>query len=348
MAADLADNEAAKIGAAAERKQRAEGEASIEAILKSDASGKAVYWRRRIGDRESLEVERAGTYPPRRFLALAEKAAGQAGKGYWNRPQAVEAVAAELVMKVMAKTGGTMPKVGSLGRDHDGHENPDLAYLTASARRLIVSAMRGDAAAAGLAAEAAPTGDALDQQDADRDLAELMGEAEAAAEGPRDPYLADAAEGADLLNPQVREGARVLAQVAGKREDACMAAITSSLRAPVAKSADLAHSGYGSSPAAARKAAQRGRDVLRPVIAGILRERAEKVSDDDAEFLAGRVALAFLCENEDRDHAPRHVMEDTAHKPYRALKIDWPTVTQPEEISPITVYTATQPDWRTA
>jgi hypothetical protein len=353
MAADSADMEAAKIGAAAERKRREESDTSIEAILKSDEQGgKAVYWRRRIranGEvRESLEAERAGTYGGRAFLRLAEKAAGQAGKGRWNRPEAVEAVAAELVTRVMAKTGGVLPKVGSLGRDQGQHENPDLAYLTATARTLIVSAMRGDRDAAGLAAEAAPVSDAADGSDLDRSLGELMGEADTAAEGQRDPYLSDPPEqGADLLNRHVRAGASTLACLTGTSDHNGLAAIVSALRGNLAKSADLSDAGYGSSPAAARKAAQRGREALRPVLSDILRKRAENTDDPDAEVSAGEVALSYLCENEDSDRPPRHIMEGSPQQQYRKPKAERPAVvTRGEEIPPI-VYYADAPDWRT-
>lgn len=354
MAAEVADMESAKIGAAAERKRREESEDSITAVLKSDENGgRAVYWRRRIRgsngeSRESLEAERAGTYGPRAFLRLAEKAAGQAGKGRWNQPEATEAVASELVVRIMAKTGGVMPKVGSLGRQHSGHENPDLAYLTATARTLIVSAMRGDRDAAGLAAEAAPVAESADAPDLDRSISDLMGESVTAAEGRQDAYLSDPPEpGADLLNPAVRDGVARLAVVAQARKAAVEAAIASALRSPLAKSADLADAGYATSPASARKAAQRGREVLRPVLSDILREREEKADDPDAEVSAGAQALAYLCENEDSDAAPRHPMEGTPHGTYRRPKIEWADVVAPREEIPPTVYHASAPDWRT-
>jgi hypothetical protein len=342
MARDLADAEAAKIGAAAERKRREESENSIEAVLASDGSGgRAVYWRRRVRvsgeNRESLEVERSGAYTERGFLRLCEKAAGQAGKGRWNRPEAVEAVAAELVVRTMAKTGGRVPKVGSIGRADAGHENPDLAYLTAAARRLIVSALRGEDA--GLASEAAPIGDADQDQDHELSLAELMGEADAAAEGPRDPYIAEPAQkGADLLNPQAKAAAGMLASFTGGSVHNTEAAIVAIFRSGVAKSADIADAGYAASPAAARKAAQRGRDLLRPVLSDALRERQELLEDPDAE-VSGRVQiLDSLCENEDGERAEIHAMEGTPHGTYRRPKIDWPMVTQPAEPAPVRCY----------
>ncbi len=347
MAADMAHAEAAKIGAAAERKQRREQGQSIEAILTSDdKGGKAIYWRRKVGrDGEAVEVERSGAYTERAFLRMAEKAAGQAGRGRWNRPEAVEAVAAELVARTMAKTGGRMPKRGTLGREHEGHENPDLAYLTSAARHLIASANRGEAS--GLLCEAAPIGDADQDQGMDLSLAELMGEAEAAAEGPRDPYLAEPAEdGADLLNPQVRAAAETLADLGGERPAAVKAAIAATLRSPLARSADLADAGYASSPASARKAKQRGGAVLKRLIGELLAERMEKAGDPDAELSTLALTFAHLCENEDGTGSRPHPMEGAPHKPYRRPNIEWPLVTPHEEIPP-TIYTAPEPDWRT-
>jgi hypothetical protein len=353
MAADMAQAEAAAIGAAAERKRRGESERSIEAILTSDSQGgKAVYWHRTItanGERrESLEVERSGAYTPRAFLRMAEKAAGQAGKGRWNKPEAVETVAAELVARTLAKTGGRMPAKGALGRKvGSGHENPDLAYLTTAARHLIASAMRGEDA--GLASEAAPIGDAEESGSAELSLAELMGEAEAAAEGPRDPYISDPVEpGADLLNSEVRGWARKVGYcTAGTSAAPVEAAIVSALRSPLAKSEDMAQAGYASSPAAFRKAAQRGREALRPTIEAILSEREENRNDPNAELSEAAESFAHLCLKEDNEPADRHPMEATPHGVYRRPNIEWPMVT-PREEGPLISYKADAPDWRVA
>ncbi len=206
--------------------------------------------------------------------------------------------------------------------------------------------MRGDRDAAGLAAEAAPVADAADGADLDRSMAELMGESETAAEGPRDAYLADPVEdGADLLNRHVKAGASTLACLTGTSDHNGTAAICAALRGNVAKSADLADAGYGTSPAAARKAAQRGREALRPVLQDILREREENADDPDAEISAGAVALAYLCENEDSDAAPRHIMEGSPQQTYRKPKAERPAVVTPAEEIPPTVY---WPTWRGA
>lgn len=348
MAADIADAEAAKIGAAAERKRRQESSDSIGAILASDGKGgRAVYWQRRIRgadgeNRESLEVERSGSYSPRAFLRLASKAAGQAGKGRWNRPEAVEAVAAELVVRTMAKTGGRMPMSGSLGRQCEGHENPDLAYLTSAARHLIASALRGEDA--GLASEAAPIGNA-DQTAGDRSLADLMGEAGVASEGPRDPYLADPlTQGADLLNPDARKAAQSVAGLAAERPAAVLTAIVAAFRGPLAKSADLADAGYAASPDAARKAAQRGREALLRAIQRADDETRDAGDDTESGFM---LAVTNLCDIEERERVPRPLMEGSPHTAYQRPKIEWPLVTEREDISPVTTYTATKPDWRT-
>lgn len=349
MAADMANAEAAAIGAAAERKRRGESERSIEAILTSDSQGgKAVYWHRTItanGERrESLEVERSGAYTPRAFLRMAEKAAGQAGKGRWNKPEAVETVAAELVARTLAKTGGRMPAKGSLGRKVTGkHENPDLAYLTTAARHLIASAMRGEDA--GLASEAAPIGDAEDSGNAELSLAELMGEAEVAAEGPRDPYISEPVEpGSDLLNKETRGWANGLGLCCGGSAAPVEAAIVAALR-PAAKSEDLAKAGYAASPAAFRKAAQRGRDALRPVLQHVMRERMENSDDPDAELSQVSEAFRHLCIKDESEPVDKHPMEGTPHGVYRRPNIEWPMVT-PHEESPLISYKADAPDWR--
>lgn len=341
MAADLAESEQIAIGAAAERKQRREDETQIDAILTSDhKGGRAVYWRRSIRGRDSVEVERAGTYSARSFLRLAEKAAGQAGKGRWNRPEAVEAVAAELVARTMAKTGGTLPVRGSLGKESAGHENPDLAYLTVAARRLIVSAQRGDTDAAGLAAEAAPVADAIETESADLSLSDLMAESEAAAEGPRDAYLADPPQpGADLLSVDTRAAANEIGRLAGERPAACAAAICAALRTGVAKSADLADAGYGASPGSVRKAAERGRKALRRSLAHLV---AKPVSTWNALDWARAEAVASLCEREDAERCPPHVMEGSPTGTYRPRRLAWRERTQPAEPAPVRIFTVSQ------
>lgn len=365
MAADMAQAEAAAIGAAAERKRRGESERSIEAILTSDSQGgKAVYWHRTItanGERrESLEVERSGAYTPRAFLRMAEKAAGQAGKGRWNKPEAVETVAAELVARTLAKTGGRMPAKGALGRKvGSGHENPDLAYLTTAARHLIASAMRGEDA--GLASEAAPIGDAEESGSAELSLAELMGDAEVAAEGPRDAYLAEPVHaGADLLNDEAKQAAEVVASHTDGSPAAVVAALAAAMRSPLAKSEDLADAGYASSPAAFRKAAQRGREalikacneafcdeVISTVKRGTPNEANDNFSPETVAYFELCEALANLCVKDSAEAADKHPMEATPHGVYRRPNIEWPMVT-PREESPLISYKADAPDWRVA
>lgn len=317
--------EQARIGAAASRKRTRETEQSIDATLSSgEHHGRAVYWRRHNDGRTQLVAERSGAYSERAFLRLASTAAEQAGRGRWRRPAAVETVAAELVVKILAKTQGRMPVRGSLGRQ-GGHENPDLAYLTASASRIIASAARGDAEAAGLAAEAAPTAAAEPVENvAELTLAELAQEALADSEGSRDPYI-EAGSG-DCLCAPARRAAENLAGQDGHRPKAVLAAIVAAMR-PELHSADLADAGYAASPGAARVAAHSGRKILRQVLArvALLPERTWT----DADHQVARSLRGLVREDTPpRDEPRRHPMEDGPIR-YRAPAHEWPVDTDP-------------------
>lgn len=324
QAADESAVEGIRIGAAAERKRREETGESIGAILASgERHGRAVYWERRQDGRAQLVAERSGAYSERGFLRLAREAAEQAGRGRWRRPEAVETVAAELVARILAKTQGRMPAVGSLGRHAAGHENPDLAYLTASAQRIIASATRGDAAAAGLAAEAASDAVSVDGETlASQTLAEIAAEAQAGAEGARDPYL-EAGSG-DFLNPAMRRAAENLAALSGKRPKAVLAAIVAAMR-PELHSADLADAGYAASPGAARVAAHTGRAILRDALAKVAILPESTWSEADR---AAHDALAALAREDAPHREGRHPMSE-GPMPYRAPKLDWPVDTDP-------------------
>lgn len=339
--AETADEQAA-IGRAALKKQRQESSRSLAAALESHRdNGKAKVWRRRIATstmadnesgREIREVavfERADAYGEREFLRLANGAAAAAVVGGWGNAAAVESVGAELVSRVLAKTSGRMPKRGSLGRTLGDSENPDAAYLTAMARRLIGSALAGDRRHAGLAAEAFPTAAAEGAETAD--LAGLAAESLAAAEPETSPYLADPirpagrAEGpaapprGDYLTTQTRTAVKRLAVETGTRPAAVIAATVSTIR-PAATAADLAAEGYGKTGGAVRTAASRGRDAL----AGRFSALAEGPRHWTAADWRRAEALAILSAEDRGGRVAPHICEGTAEPVYRAPKLDWP------------------------
>lgn len=320
--------EAARIGAAAERKRRRENDQSLTAILDSeDRNGAAVYWTRtnRVDGevRPVLMAERAaGTYGERQFLRLAAKAAGQAAKGQWREPAALESLQAELVARILAKTQGRMPKRGSLGRHAEGHENPDLAYLTVAAKRLIASVSEGDRSAAGLAGEAAIFSADLSEGGEAVNLSDRMSAEIDSAEGETDPYLADGQ--GDFLTPQARGAAARLSALTGKREKAQQAAISAALR-PALRAGDLAAAGYGATGGAVRKAAHMGRAILADPIGRLATVPVSAWTD--ADWRAAE-AVACLCVEDDREPIARPIME-TAPPAYRRPVLDWPSDCDP-------------------
>ena len=316
--------EQSRIGAAATRKQREEADQSIDATLASaEHHGRAVYWRRRHDGRTQLVAERSGAYSERAFLRLTRIAAEQAGRGRWRAPAAVETVAAELVVRILARTQGRMPAVGSLGRPVDDHQDPDLAYLTAAASRIIASAARGDADAAGLASEAAPTAVSADADSVGTlTLAELASEALADSEGTRDPYIEDGS--GDVLNERARAAAENLADQDGHRPRAVLAAIVAAMR-PELHSADLADAGYAASPGSARVAAHRGRPILRQLLARVALLPEQTWTDADRRAAE---ALATLACEEASPPTHRHPMEEGSVR-HRARRVEWPADVDP-------------------
>lgn len=318
--------EQARIGAAAARKAREEADQAIDATLASaEHHGRAVYWQRRHDGRTQLVAERSGAYSERAFLRLASTAAEQAGRGRWRMPAAVETVAAELVVRILARTQGRMPARGSLGRHADGHADPDLAYLTAAAARIIASATRGDADAAGLASEAAPTAVSVEDESVGTlTLIELAQEALADSEGARDPYI-EAGTG-DLLTGRARTAAENLAGQDGHRPQAVLAAIVAAMR-PELHSADLADAGYAASPGSARVAAHRGRPILRQLLARVALLPERTWTDADHRIAAAIRAL-IREDTPPREGPHRHPMEEGPQR-YRAPALEWPVDTDP-------------------
>lgn len=314
--------EAARIGAAADRKRRRENEQSLNAVLSSeDQNGAAVYWtrtNRANGEsRPVLMVERSGAYGERQFLRLAEKAAGQAAKGQWQTPERVEALTAELVVRILAKTQGRMPKRGSLGRHAEGHENPDLAYLTTAAKRLIASVAEGEPRAAGLAGEVGIYAADISEGGEAANLADMAATAIDTAEGDTDPYLAGMS--GDYLTDTARGAAARLSAVSGRREAAQQAAISAALR-PHLRAADLADAGYAATGGALRKAAHTGRAIVGETLTGLY---DTSVSKWTAAHWATADALACLCEEETATPTGKPINE-TGPMPYRRPVTVWP------------------------
>lgn len=349
-----AEIEAAKIGAAAERKRREEAELSLNALLESDAAnGKGVVWERRIranGEvRHVAMVERAGAYTERGLLAACSKAARAAGKGRlkWDG-EAVDAIAAELCVSVLAKTGGRMPRKGHISpmTKVGAGEDPDAAYLTASAARLIAQALKGESRAAGLAAEIAPMAAADGATWATG--ADLLAAAVDGAEGEPDPYLMTTAprglkpprlwsdadwRAAELLarqatSPLTGDARRQIARVAeliGKRPAAVEAALVAALRQSgqgtggVDQAADLAAAGFSKSSGAFRKAAHTGRDILR-----VLWDYIPQSEEEAAELEELASALEALSATDTAEREGRHLGEANGPGRKQSARLTWP------------------------
>jgi len=329
---DESQHEAAKIGAAAERKRLEESELAAKAWGESaDRNGRAVSWQRRIRvDGEVRHVtmwERDGAYSERAFLRLANRAAAQAVPGGWKNGEAVESVAAEIVARVMTRTCGRMPKRGSLATS-DRAADPDFSYLVSMGRFAAADALGG--AAAGLSAEVAPM--AAGEGAGVADLASLAAESLAAAESAPDAdrYLAESptaehwsqrpvaqwasvdwtwAESladscALVLTPTTTTAVRRVAIECGERTRAVEAAIVCAIR-PAALAAELAEAGYGSSAGAVRKAASLGR--------GILADALRRIPTTPRHWSAADwrmvEAVAILCDLEQAERERAHVLE---------------------------------------
>lgn len=352
--AEIADIEAAKIGAAAERKRREEAELSLAAVLESDAAhGKGVKWERRIranGEvRTVAMIERAGAYTERGLLAACNRAARAAGKGRlkWDG-EAVDSIAAELCLSVLAKTGGRMPRKGhispqtKIGRG----ENPDAAYLTAMAARLIAQAKAGESRAAGLAAEIEPMA-AADGADLATG-ADLLAAAVDSTEGT-DRYLAETFplgigrgpatwsdadwRAAEILarqaeSPLTADARRAIAAIAeriGKRPAAVEAALVAALRQSgngcggVDCAADLAAAGFAKSSGAFRKAAHTGRDILAALYA-----YAPETADHAAEIELLAADLEALCATDTAQREGRTLAESNGPGRKQGARLVWP------------------------
>lgn len=352
MAADI---EAAKLGAAAERKRREEAELSLNAVLASDAAnGKAVMWERRIranGEvRHVTMVERAGAYTERGLLAACNQAARAAGKGRlkWDG-EAVDAIAAELCVSVLAKTHGRMPRKGHISPQTKvgAGENPDAAYLTASAARMIADALGGDRRRVGLAAEIAPmaAGDTASYATG----ADLLAAAVDGAEGESDNYVMTTAplgigrgpatwsaadwhmaevlaeQAAQPFTPDARRQIRRMAELIGKRPASVEAAIAAALRqcgqgtGGVDQAADLADAGFSKSSGAFRKASHMGRDILRAIW-----EYVPEDEDHAAELQGIVAALEDLSAVETADREGRHISEANGPDRKQGARMTWP------------------------
>lgn len=353
--AEMADIEQAKIGAAAERKRREEAGLSLAAVLESDAAnGKGVTWQRRIranGEvRHVAMVERAGAYTERGLLAACNKAARAAGKGRlkWDG-EAVDSIAAELCVAILAKTHGRMPRKGHISPQTKvgGGEDPDAAYLTASAARLIAQALKGESRAAGLAAEIAPMAAAEGATYAMG--ADLLAAAVDGAEGESDAYLmtttpaglgksprhwsdADwnaaellARKAESPLTPDARWAIGNVARLIGKRPAAVEAALVAALRQSgqgtggVDQAADLAHAGFSKSSGAFRKAAHTGRDVLRAIWSYI-----PETEEHAAELEEIASALETLCATDTADRESKHMGEANGPGRKQGARLVWP------------------------
>lgn len=333
-------HEQAKIGAAAERKRREESELSLTAIMASEEHGRAVRWERRVtvsGEtRISAEWERAGAYGEREFLRLANRAAAQAVPGGWKNGEAVEAIGAEIVTRVLAKTYGRMPKRGSLAKTAETRD-PDFTYLVSVGRFCVADALEGTSA--GLAAEVAPM--AAADGDAAASLRDLAEQALAAAEttpetdayldgvlpdtmpplrqwGATEWALAEiaAASAAQPLTGEVTSAARNLARLCGGRPASATAAISAALR-PGVHAAEWADAGMAASTGAFRKAASVGR--------GIVADRLAAIPSSPALWCAADwrtvEAVAHLCELETSQREAAHISEQRAGASYKAPKL---------------------------
>lgn len=353
--AAAADIEGAKIGAAADRKRREEAELSLNAVLESDAAnGKGVKWERRIranGEvRHVAMIERAGAYTERGLLAACNRAARAAGKGRlkWDG-EAVDSIAAELCLSILAKTAGRMPRKGHIspqtkvGRG----ENPDDAYLTASAARLIAQALKGEKRAAGLAAEIAPM--AATDGATFATGADLLAGSVDQAEGEPDRYLTEtfplglgrpprtwsdadwraaeilARQARNPFTPDARWKIGNVARLIGKRPAAVEASIASALRqsgkwtSGVDQAADLADAGFSKSSGAFRKAASTGADVLRALF-DYVPETAEHAAEiEELAELLGQLSATETAEREGK-----HLGEANGPGRKQGARLTWP------------------------
>jgi hypothetical protein len=350
-----ADIEAAKIGAAAERKRREEAELSLNAVLASDgANGKGVMWERRIranGEvRHVAMIERAGAYTERGLLAACNRAARQAGKGRlkWDG-EAVDSIAAELCLSILAKTHGRMPRKGHISPQTKvgNGEDPDAAYLTASAARLIAQALKGESRAAGLAAEIAPMAAAEGATYATG--ADLLAAAVDGAEGESDAYLMSTAplgigrnpstwsdadwcaaealarQAESPLTTDARWAIGNVARLIGKRPAAVEAALVAALRQSgqgtggVDQAADLAAAGFSKSSGAFRKAAHTGRDILRAVWSYI-----PETAEHAAELEEIAAALETLSAADTAERESKHLGEANGPGRKQGARLTWP------------------------
>lgn len=325
--AESADD-AAAIGRAARKKERRESADSLAAALASHRdNGRAKVWRRRItvatnaeteSGRETREVavfERADAYSERTFLRLCNSAAAAAVNGGWSRPDAVESVGAELCVRVLAKTAGRMPKRGSLGRTLGDSENPDAAYLTGMARRVVAEALRGDKGKAGLAAEAFPV--AAADGAADFDLKAAAAESVEKAEAAPDPYLVDGT--GDFLTEETRGAVKRLAIEAGHRPKSVAAAICAALR-PSLRAADWADADYAKTAGAFRKAAHTGRAAIAPHLRFLTTGPREWSDADWRDYEAAAPLLAA----DAIERETRHIGEVAEIAPHHGVSLDWP------------------------
>lgn len=355
-AASAADIEGAKLGAAAERKRQQEAADSLDAALASHgASGKGVKWERRIranGEVRHVSMwERDGAYSERGFLNLCNRAARAAGKGRlrWDG-EAVDSIAAELCVSILAETAGRMPRKGTLGR-RAGFEDADAAYLTSCAARLIADALKGERRAAGLSAEIAPMAAAEGAKVAQG--ADLLADSVTDAEGTADRYMAEppnlgpassrhwgagdwqlaellADRAAKVLTPDARQAIKRLAVETGERPAAVIAAIVSALRMG-AIAAELAESGLGASESAVRKAASLGRAILRRSSVGRVSAphhfcKGAAPSVDPSHWGAAdwrmAEAVAILSDWETADREGAHISE-LGPPAYRGASLEW-------------------------
>lgn len=354
-ASNSTDIEGAKVGAAAERKRREEATLSLEAALQSDAQhGKAVKWERRIranGEvRTVAMIERAGAYTERQLLAACNQAARAAGKGRlkWDG-EAVDSIASELCVTILAKTHGRMPRKGHISplTNVGVGEDPDAAYLTASAARMIADALNGDRRRVGLAAEIAPMAAADNASYAQG--ADVLAAAVDGAEGESDAYLMTTAplgigrsprtwsdadwRAAELLTekaespltPDARRQIRRVAELIGKRPASVEAALVAALRQSgngtggVDQAADLANAGFSKSSGAFRKAAHMGRDILRAIHSYV-----PETEDHAAQIMDLAAALEALCATDTADRESKHMGEANGPERKQGSSIVWP------------------------
>jgi hypothetical protein len=368
------DIEGAKVGAAAERKRREEATLSLEAALKSDAThGKAVKWERRIranGEvRTVAMIERAGAYTERGLLAACNQAARAAGKGRlkWDG-EAVDSIAAELCLSILAKTNGRMPRKGHISpmTNVGAGENPDAAYLTASAARMIADALNGDRRRVGLAAEIAPmaAGDNASYAHGH----DILAAAVDAAEGEGDAYLMTTAplgigrnpstwsdadwKAAEMLAHQAespltadaRRQIRRVAELIGKRPASVEAALVAALRQSgngtggVDQAADLANAGFSKSSGAFRKAAHIGRDILRAIHTYV-----PESEDHAAQIEELATALQALCATDTADRESKHMGEANGPERKQGARIVWPDRRPPRDQTYTDQHGRTQP-----